>query len=414
MNPFNQGVQLSNRKTFKIILTILVLSITFAGGVFLGSLLSRKEITLNNGRVEILNNEPAAGIKTVNFDLFWQTWDLLFQKYLKASEIDPQKLLEGAISGMVKSLDDPYTAFFNPEELAAFKDQMAGKYEGIGIEMGFKDGQVVVVSPFGNSPASKKGIKSGDYILMVDDKKTEGLSLSEVAGMIRGPKGSNVKLILLHEGEKETYEVEVTREEIVYDSVSLEMKGEIAQIRILHFADNTNTEWDKAVKEAISKNPKGIVLDLRNNPGGYVNSAVYIAGDFVKNDVITKEKFASGNEQILRSEGTGRLARYPLVILVNEGTASASEILAGALQYYKLGELVGKKTFGKGIVQEEVGLSQESALHVTTAEWLLPSGDNIHQKGLTPDIEIDLSDDDFKAGKDPQLKKALELLNSPQ
>jgi len=400
--------QTLHSKSSRYIRSSLIIIGIFILGFFVGNAYSKSTISVKNGRIEVSNRDQVSAVKKADFSLFWNSWDTLLSRYYDPSSLDPEKLVEGAINGMLKSTGDPYTVFYNATEVQAFNDQMAGKYEGIGVELGFKNGAIVAVSPFEGSPASRAGILPGDYILEVDGQRTEGLSISEVVTKIRGEKDTVVKITLLHDGETGPVILDIVRAEINYKTVSYTMRGDIAHIRLQQFLDNTNSEWDSVVDEVIAHNPKGIILDLRSNPGGYVNSAVYVAGDFLKNKVITKERFNDGSEQVLRANGAGRLANYPLYIVINEGTASASEILAGALKHYEVGKLIGSKTFGKGIVQEEVKLQDGTQMHVTIAEWLLPDGKSIHKEGLVPDMSVELTSDDYKNGNDPQLDRALQ------
>ena len=322
-------------------------------------------------------------------------------------------MVYGAIKGMVASLDDPYSIFLDPEEFAQLKESMASTYEGIGIEMGFKDNQIVVITPFEGSPAIKSGIKAGDYILKINDEITTNMSLSESASKIRGENKTKVKLTLQHQGESDPYEVEIVRSVITYDTVTIKfIDDDIAYVRILQFGDDTNAQWDDAISEIQSQNPKGVILDLRNNPGGYVSSASYIVGDFVGSKVAVKQKFSDSHVTSQKSiNSKQRLKDYKVILLLNEGSASASEILAGALKYYNIVTIVGEKSFGKGIVQDQIPLSSGTGLHVTTSEWLTPGDQNIHKQGIEPDIQIEMTEDDIKKGIDPQLDKAKELVS---
>lgn len=397
-----------NSKTIFVIFSFLFV---FSLGFFAGNFEKGYSLGIQDKRLVIENKEPSIE-ETVDFNLFWDTWDKVVSNYFRPEEIDGQKLMYGAIKGMVSSLGDPYTAFFDPEEFEALKQSMASKYEGIGIEMGFDNNQIIVITPFEGSPAKEAGVEAGDYILKIEDEVTTDMSLSEAATKIRGEEGTEVTLTFLHKGEDEPYEVSIVRSLITYDTVKVSyLEGNIAHISLVRFGDDTNSDWDKVISEVLLKKPSGIILDLRNNPGGYVNSAVYVAGDFIKDDVIVKQKFSDGSVKSVKSSGRGRLEGYNTVILMNEGSASASEILAGALSYYNIGSIVGKKSFGKGIVQDQILLSSGTGLHVTTSEWLTPGDENIHKQGIDPDVEVDITIDEIKNGDDPQLDKAASLLS---
>ncbi|KKP69842.1 hypothetical protein A2X44_05245 [candidate division CPR3 bacterium GWF2_35_18] len=398
-------------RTIKVIIYIISAIAFFVGGFFVGNFQKNYYINLSGNKITIENKSQAN--QNVDFSIFWKVWDEVSNKYLYQEDVDPQKMVYGAIKGMVASLDDPYSIFLDPEEFAQLKESMASTYEGIGIEMGFKDNQIVVITPFEGSPAIKSGIKAGDYILKINDEITTNMSLSESASKIRGENKTKVKLTLQHQGESDPYEVEIVRSVITYDTVTIKfIDDDIAYVRILQFGDDTNAQWDDAISEIQSQNPKGVILDLRNNPGGYVSSASYIVGDFVGSKVAVKQKFSDSHVTSQKSiNSKQRLKDYKVILLLNEGSASASEILAGALKYYNIVTIVGEKSFGKGIVQDQIPLSSGTGLHVTTSEWLTPGDQNIHKQGIEPDIQIEMTEDDIKKGIDPQLDKAKELVS---
>lgn len=403
--------QINNKhRTNKIPIFILISLIFFGLGFGVGNLYKQSFFNSNSQKINIENKE--SNEVNVDFNIFWEVWNRVTSNFYQPDKINPQQMIYGAIKGMVASLGDPYTVFLDPTEFSDLQKSMASEYEGIGVEMGFKNNQIVVITPFPNSPAIQAGVKAGDYIIKIGDELTTGMDLSEAAMKIRGEKGTSVKLTFLHEGEEKPYELEITRALINYDTVSVEMTGDTAYIRILQFGDKTNQEWDQVVtKIQENKNVNKVILDLRNNPGGYVESATYLAGDFVGREVVVKQRFNDGSIKTEKSSnGKKRLSFYKTVILINEGSASASEILTGALQYYKKFTIIGKKSFGKGIVQDQIPLSEETALHVTTSEWLTPDDKNIHGEGIDPDIEIEMTIEQIKKGEDPQLEKAKELL----
>lgn len=349
--------------------------------------------------------------KEINFSLFWQVWDLVSASYLDKSAIDADKMINGAIQGMVAALGDPYTVFLPPEDNQQAKEDLEGEFNGVGIQLDFnEEKQLVVVAPLAGMPAEKVGIKAGDLILKVDEEETFGWSLPKAVKKIRGEKGTQVKLTLLHQNESEPYEVKVTRETIVVPSVELEFKDKAAWLRLTRFGEKTSEEWDLAVRQIVDfcdQDCDGVVLDLRNNPGGYLNGAVFIASEFLSAGVVVQQEAASGSKETFSVNRRGQLTEVPLVVLVNQGSASASEIVAGALQEYNRAQIVGETTFGKGTIQEAQDFPGGAGLHITTARWLLPKGWSINKDGISPDIEIK---DDLETEADEQLQKALEVL----
>jgi carboxyl-terminal processing protease len=314
---------------------------------------------------------------------------------------------------MVASLNDPYTFFLTPEENQRSKNDLQGKFEGIGAQLGLKDNRVVVIAPLKNSPAEKAGLLAGDFINKINDQPTANMSLNDAVAKIRGKKGTKVKLTIERNGKEK--EVEIIRDEINVPSIELSFeKGNIAYLKVNQFGDNTNDEWDKAVDQILEKKVKGIVLDLRDNPGGYLQGAVYLASEFLpQGSLIVKQESTTYFNKDYRSTRDGLLKNIPLVILINKGSASASEILAGALRDHKRATLVGEKTFGKGSVQEAIDLKEGAGLHLTVAKWILPNGEWINGHGIEPQIKIK---NELKEGNtlsrenDKQLEKAFEIL----
>jgi len=362
------------------------------------------------------NNQSADWRTNVNFDLFWDTWNKLQERYVDQKKIDPKKMYYGAIKGMVASIEDPYTFFLTPEENKQTKDDLGGKFEGIGAQLGLKDNRIVIIAPLKKSPAETAGVRAGDFINKVDNASTKNWTLSQAVSKIRGPKNTKVKLTL-ERNNKET-EVTIVREQIIIASVELSVKKNIAVLKINQFGDNTNEEWNKAVDEIKSqwsnKQIKGLVLDIRDNPGGYLDSSVYLASEFLPLGklVVKQETTLYGNKEY-RVSKIGKLQDIPLTVLINKGSASASEILAGALRDHKRAQLIGEKSFGKGSVQEALDLKEGAGLHVTVAKWILPNGDWINSKGIEPNIKIL---NEIKEGNtitqetDKQLEKAIQIL----
>jgi len=347
--------------------------------------------------------------KNIDFSLFWDVWRRLENSFLDKKTLDSQNMYWGAIKGMVASLNDPYTVFLPPSENKQTKEDLSGEFEGIGVQLGYKDSQLAVVAPLKGTPAEIAGIKAGDLILKIEDKETGGITLPEAVKLIRGPKGTRVKLTLLHDGEKEPYEAIIIRDKIIVPSVELEFVDGVAHLQLSRFGDKTGEEWEKAVEKILAKKEeiKGVIFDLRNNPGGYLSGAVFIASEFLDKGVVVQQEFASGVRESFSVNRQGKLTKVKLVVLVNEGSASASEIVAGALQDYGRAKIVGQKTFGKGTIQEAQELKEGAGLHITTARWLLPKGRSIDEKGITPDFEVK---DDPKTEVDEQLKEGIKLL----
>jgi len=392
----------------KIIFFSLVVIMSFSIGF-----ISREYISLPDiGNPGLINQyvNPAPGNKDVDFSIFWDAWNVIEQKYTIAP-LDHKKMVYGAISGMVNSLGDPYTVFFSPTENDLFNQDMKGSFGGIGAEIGFRDGFLTVISPLKGSPAEKAGIVAGDVILKVDDKDVTGLSIDEAVMQIRGEKGTKVKLTILRKGEAKSKDIEVTRDIIVMNTVDWKMlDGSIAYISINQFKEDTGQEFDRITDNVLLKEPKGIILDLRNNPGGFFNVAIDIASRFIDEGKVVVIQDQGNSKEKYAALGGKRFDNIPLVVLINEGSASASEILAGALKDDNNVKLVGKKTFGKGLVQEMEKLKDGSAIKVTIARWMTPSGVDINHDGIKPDVEVDLAESDLKDNKDPQLDKALELI----
>ena len=391
---------------------------------------------LSDNQIKQVIDKEIPRNKSVSMDVFWQVWDQIEANYLFEEKIDYEKMIEGAIVGMASSMDDPYTAFFPPQKNQTFNENLNGAFFGVGIQLGYRLGdQLSVIAPLSGMPGEKAGIQAGDFILkIVDegkgvDKDTYGMSLQEAVELIRGEEGSKVKLTLLHEGERAAYEVEIVREEIITPSVEVRFGqviegnftteatasgGMMAHLQLAKFGELTDEQWDEAIDEIVKrKDVEGVILDVRNNPGGYVTAAVNLAAEFLpKGVMVVKQEQRGEPDRRYNTQRFGRLLEMPLVVLVNKGSASASEIIAGALRDYNRAKLVGNQTFGKGTMQSPIDIvgAEGASLHVTVARWLTPKETWVNEGGLEPDMVVDLDKDNPTV--DTQLIKAVELIET--
>lgn len=364
--------------------------------------------------VSIINKEPPAKIN-IDFKLFWDTWDLLSQSYLDKKAIDPSKLFYGAISGMVSALGDPYTVFLPPQQQKFSREELNGSFEGVGIQLGFnKDKRLVVIAPLDGTPAKKAGVKPQDMIVKIDDKDTTNMTLPEAVSLIRGPKGTKISLTLFTEGDSDTKSIELIRDTILVKSVEVSYKDtssgkKVAVVKLSRFGERTKDEWNEAVSNLLSENSQALILDLRNNPGGFLDGAVFIASEFLEGGDVVLQENSEGERVSFKVTRLGKLIQIPMNVLINKGSASASEIVAGALQDRKRAQLIGEKSFGKGTIQEAEDLPEGTGIHITVAKWLTPNGRWVNDtQGFEPDVKIEADKED--STKDPQLDKAVEIL----
>lgn len=409
------------KKSTRLLSYFAIFSIVFLTGWEAASYYHNKNVRATSGTQQEVPS-PVAALSSLlssqdenpaDLSLFWKVWGIVSDLYVDETALNKQTMVYGAIKGMVASLDDPYTVFMTPDETKDFDESLNGTLEGIGAELTVKEGVLVIISPLKNSPAEKAGLLPGDVVYKIDGNITSDLTLFEAITKIRGAKGTTVTLTMLRKGKKDPFDVAIVRDEVNIESVSMEDKGKgIYYIAINQFSDNTKTEFDKAIQQILLKEPKGIVLDLRYNGGGYLDISVDILSEFLKGKteaVTIKRRDAKDNETMYVS-GNAPLAEVPLVVLVNKGSASASEIVAGAVQDHKRGVVMGEQTFGKGSVQEVDKLPDGSSLRITIAKWYTPSGKNISEVGITPDIEVSLTEQDAEAKRDPQLDSAVKYL----
>lgn len=354
----------------------------------------------------------------IDFAPFWKAWNLLNEKYVPASTTDStignEEKLWGAIEGLASSLGDPYTVFFPPVESELFESEVRGNFEGVGMEILAEDGVINVISPLKNSPAERAGMEAGDKVIRIEDKPTSGLSTEDAVKLIRGPSGTKVKLTVFREGVAEPFEVSIVRAIIDIPIIATESLGNgIFKIELYSFSANSPNLFRQALREFILSGDEKLILDMRGNPGGYLEAAIDMASWFLPpSKVVVREDFGpTQDERVYRSRGYDIFNdSFKFIILVDKGSASASEILAGALQEHGKAVVVGEQTFGKGSVQELVDITSDTSIKITVARWLTPNGLSISETGVTPDHVVEITKDDRTKGRDPQLEKAIEVL----
>ncbi|MEK9201017.1 MAG: S41 family peptidase [Patescibacteria group bacterium] len=394
-------------------------------GVWIGE--RKLEVSYRNWKPAVVYNKVVPGTSSasdVDFSLFWTAWDKVSQNYVDKTALDSKKMLDGAISGMVSALGDPYTAYFPIQQNKDAKEDLGGAFSGVGIQLGYKEGTLAVMSPIDGSPAKNAGVRSADLILKITDvknkveKMTDGITIPEAVKLIRGEKGTKVTLTLAREGVDKPFEVELVRDTIVVKSADVEFKDKdgkkIAWLKLTRFGDRTEEEWIAAVDKIVGtpvNELAGIVLDVRDNPGGYLEGSVWIAGEFLTGGkTVVTQRYGDGSQIDNKVNRNGRLLKIPVVVLVNKGSASAAEILAGALQDHRRAKVVGEVTFGKGSVQQPEDFTDGSGIHITVAKWLRPNGEWIDKKGITPDVIEKYNEEETDETKDNQLEKAMEEL----
>ncbi len=361
-----------------------------------------------------VTNAVAPTSTAADFGTFWQAWQVINDNYLRnPSTTAPQKV-HGAINGLVGSLGDPYSEFFDPKSNQQFQENITGDFGGIGAQLGVdQQGRIVIIAPLKNTPAEMIGLRAKDWIVSINGTSTDSMSVDGAVSLIRGPVGTDVVLSIMREGWNAPKDFKIRRATIQVPNVEFEMKGNIAHITLAEFTQDAGPAFYHALVQALSANAKGIVLDLRDDPGGYLEVAVDIAGYFLKpGTLVVREVGRTIQEQDYNATGDGVLSNFPMVILMNGGSASAAEILAGALHDNRNIKLVGEKSFGKGTVQELEPLSDGSAIKLTIAHWVLPSGRILDHDGLVPDYNVTSTEEDAAAHRDPQLAKALEVLQA--
>ncbi|MDD4803944.1 MAG: S41 family peptidase [Candidatus Pacebacteria bacterium] len=408
-----------NNNYYKKYKVVLIFTLLFITAFFVGIYFGKNQTKDTN--TEILNTVSSSinASTTIDIDPLWSVWKILNDKFVytkkDAIKINDQDKLWGAIQGLTASYDDPYTVFMPPEESKAFDSDISGNFEGVGMELAIKDKNLIVVSPLKGTPSYNAGVKKGDIILTIDGESADGISVDKAVKLIRGKAGTVVTIKFAREGKTEPIEIKITRGVIDVPTVDTEIKNDIFVIRLYNFYATSPDKFKNALRDFIESKKSKLILDLRGNPGGYLEAAVSMASWYLPlGKTVVRENFGEGKQEtIYRSKGYDVFNKnLKMIILVDEGSASASEILAGALQEYKIAKLVGTKTFGKGSVQELIKITSDTSLKVTIARWFTPNGISISDGGLTPDYEVKFTEKDFKDGKDPQMEKALELLTS--
>lgn len=404
---------------FRVVIILLVfIGLAFVLGVSYGQ--NHSDFNLNPlAGLNIVNNVVASSSEAIDMAPFWKVWDLLDNKYVATQSassttvITNQDRIWSAIQGMTSSLGDPYTVFLPPEDNKDFSENISGNFEGVGMEIGIKDSVLSVIAPLKGSPAEKAGIQSGDKIITIDGKTAVDLPTDKAVQLIRGAKGTVVKISIIRNNDGKALNFEITRAVIDIPTVKTETKEDIFVISLYNFYAQAQTHFNNALKDFVSSGKHKLILDLRGNPGGYLDAAVNMASWFLPlGKPVVREDTNNGEAEIVyRSKGYDIFGKnLKMVILVNGGSASASEILAGALQEHGIAKLVGTKTYGKGSVQEVVQVTKDTSLKVTIAKWLTPNGVSISHNGLTPDYEVKITEADAKSEKDPQMDKAIEIL----
>ncbi|MFN3188694.1 MAG: S41 family peptidase [Candidatus Paceibacteria bacterium] len=406
----------SNRPLLGIALALLLATATFFSGMHVGSFSSGQGATQTASLMSLFTGKATAPADA-DLSEFWRVWELLDQKFAVSSStesITTQDKIHGAIAGLVRAYGDPYTAYLPPSDAAAFDEDISGNFSGVGMEVGMRDGFVTVIAPLAGTPAEAAGILNGDVIASIDGIGTEKMSVDKAVQMIRGERGTTVTLEIARRGAGELLTIAIVREQIEIPTIKTDRQGEVFIITLYSFNALAEMKMQQALREYVQSDARKLILDMRGNPGGYLQSAVAIASYFLPTGkVILREQFSDNSaEQVYRSQGKTlrEFAPQEMVVMIDGGSASASEILAGALAQHNIATLVGETSFGKGSVQELVPLKSQASLKVTVARWLTPDGTSISEGGLVPDIRVMRTVEDRQEDRDPQLEAALSVL----
>ncbi|HEX9805127.1 MAG TPA: S41 family peptidase [Candidatus Dojkabacteria bacterium] len=400
------------KKYFKIMFAFVIGSLLFILGFVFGKV---DFVNRDGSSNQFLYGDLSGDQAGVDAELLWEAWNKLETNYIE-DDLDKQKLLYGAIDGIVRSLDDPYTSFLTPEDTNSYSESSGGQFEGIGAYLRFDGEYTIIDIPIADFPAEKAGLVAGDLIFEVDGQDVQGKDSYEVANIIRGPKGTEVSLKIFRPKDQKEYDFSVTRDVIDLDNIELkEVRGNTALLKLYKFNESDTSEfvkqWNEVVSEILEKDTENIIVDLRNNPGGRVDLVRYVTEEFLNNgDLIMIEEERNGDRIEYKAERDGRLRSKNIVVLVNEGSASASEIFAGAIQDNDRGEIIGMPTVGKGLEQRIIELSDGSTMHIVFRRWLTPDGKQVTKEDpIHPDTEVELTTEDFQSGLDPQLDRAWEF-----
>jgi carboxyl-terminal processing protease len=399
---------------------VIVLAVVLVSGAFLTGFSTSKLVFAPKPQAAITQSANTKDGTPAEFaqdmPVFWEAWRLVHDNFYQ-QPIDQQKMTYGAVSGMVEALGDEHTAFVDPERAKYLATQLSGSFEGIGATVEMVNGRLTIIAPIKGTPAEKAGLQAGDVILQVDDTLIQNMDVMEAISIIRGPKGTNVNL-KIQRGTQPAFDVAITRNTIEVPEVTTKLLEDdsIAYVELTEFGDKAPSELRKALSEVMAKNPKALIFDLRGNPGGYLHIAIEVASEFLEKDqLVLVEKFKDGQKRLYKAQDGGLATKIPMVLLVNEGSASASEILAASLHDHKRATIIGEKTFGKGSVQTTHSLSDDSQLRVTIASFYSPNESQINEVGVIPDIEIpDPTEFERSRGVDPQLQRAIEFINSDE
>lgn len=404
--------------------SLVIFVVIIGGGGFMAGLIYGQKVELARrladpqaillGKLSGLYQQDKQGrlSSDIDFSLFWQTWDLIKANYVDQDKLTDKQMFYGALSGLVSSVDDPYTVFMNPEESKLFNEDLTGTFSGIGAEVGLRNDVITIIAPLAGTPAERAGLRSGDKVYAIDKQSTVGLTVDEAVKKIRGDKGTTVTLTIARNGDK-LRDISITRDTIVVKSVATnyDQASGLYTITVSNFNADTEPLFQAAIQDIERQKPRGLILDLRNNPGGYLDAAVAIASFWISDGVIVSEQFSNQSAtQPQHARGLAPLAGLPTVVLINQGSASASEIVSGALMDHQQATTIGKTTYGKGSVQVVRDLPDGSMVKITTAKWLTPNGTSINDKGIKPNIEVELTEDDFNKNVDPQMVKARQFL----
>jgi len=401
-------MRLQYKNTVFVIAAFVIVSASFFVGFYSG-------IAYNMTDERSLPINTTDGMpESVDFSMFWKVWHMVEDNYVSIDTVDEQQMVWGAISGLVSSLGDPYSVFFPPKENKYFESEIRGNFEGVGMEIGIRDDVLTIIAPLKGTPAGRAGLLASDKIIKIDETSSAGLSVDEAVDLIRGEKGSTVTFVIFREGKSEPFTVSLVRDVIDIQTIETKKRDDgIFVITLYSFSAQSPDLFRNALREFVESGDDKLVLDLRNNPGGYLDAAVDMASWFLPiGDVVVQESFRNSSHDLVhRSRGYDIFNdSLKFVILINEGSASASEIMAGALSEHGKAILVGERSFGKGSVQELLPVTDTTSLKVTVAKWLTPNGVSISENGLTPEIDVSFTQDDFEAGRDPQMDKAIETL----